>query len=61
MSFPAKFKGWCSRCDKEISVGDKIEYNADDEVVHVECPLVLPAPVCPLCWLTQPCEHTEAT
>lgn len=37
MSFEAKYHGRCVGCDERIEPGDQVEYNADEELVHVHC------------------------
>lgn len=74
MAFTARYTGTCARNRDHIYVGDIVEYNAADRLVHVECDIEADAradaapddnltdldrdalrPVCPRCFLIQPC------
>lgn len=64
MSFTALYSGQCGSCEQPIQPGDEIEHGVDDVYIHANCQEIedvrmVPGAVCPICWLTQPCEHTE--
>lgn len=37
-AFPARFDSECNACGWEIEEGDMIKYDANEEIVHEECP-----------------------
>lgn len=37
MSFVAQYGGVCDSCDHRIKPGQEVDYNSDDELVHVFC------------------------
>lgn len=64
MTFAARYPGRCGSCDEPIQPGDQVEYtDAGGVLVHTDCDdLPHPerdAPICPTCWLTQPCDCAE--
>ena len=58
MSFPARYRGHCPRCDESIATGEDVTYEGDD-LVHADCDehyeRVLAVVICPACHLTKPC------
>jgi hypothetical protein len=57
-SFPARFDGHCFECEGGIHRGQRVCRDDEGRPRHVECPK--PKPICQICWLEEPCEHTEA-
>lgn len=58
MAFAARYRGFCGRCDEPIEVGQAVEYDALDVLVHVSCPEPVPdkvVTICPDCRLQKPC------
>jgi hypothetical protein len=58
MAFTARFHGTCTDCEDEIRVGEEIRSDGYGGFEHVACKKTQserPAPVCPTCWLVQPC------
>lgn len=54
MTFEAKYAGRCAECDDQILVGEFVDYDHEDELVHAECVRPLRRsgkPACPVCWL----------
>ena len=54
-TFEAKYPGRCAGCDDGISVGERLTYDGDDQVVHVDCSDTQqharkPAEICPRCF-----------
>jgi hypothetical protein len=57
VSFLAKYPGVCSACDERFPVNTEVEYDADNDLVHVDCPALIPAApraVCPHCFMELP-------
>ena len=57
--FPARYAGTCDDCGGRIAPGDRVGYNAAQELVHWECPPEPPAvrpgeERCPVCFLIHP-------
>lgn len=38
MSFQARYHGECAACGWHVSPGQEVEYDAEDNIVHVFCP-----------------------
>jgi hypothetical protein len=58
MAFIAKYVGECPDCDNPIRVGEYVEFNFHDELVHADCVASHPNrayEVCDQCFLTKPC------
>jgi len=54
MTFEAQYHGECAECGLEVR-GKMVEYNANNEVIHVFCPEPeAPRPVCPRCFIEMP-------
>lgn len=64
--FVAQYWGTCGVCHESIKPGQMARYGPGTiGVVHDDCdnpdgePPERPVTVCPICHLTQPCEHSE--
>lgn len=61
-TFIAKYAaGACSDCSGQISPGEEIARNLDQDYVHVDCPetgldRLAGKPVCLSCWMVGPCD-----
>lgn len=57
MSFLASYPGVCAACDDRFPKDTEIEYDADGDIVHVDCPALRTATVreiCPSCFCEVP-------
>ena len=57
MSFEAKFPGVCAACDERFPAETEVEYDSDHDLVHVDCPALVPArprEICPSCFCEVP-------
>ena len=53
-TFTAQYYGTCNSCWESIVPGQEVVYNANDDLVHVECPDAVEEPsrpACPSCFL----------
>jgi len=59
VTFHARFRGTCVDCREEIEVGDEVQFNLLDELIHVDCIDLGVADrkteTCSVCFLIKPC------
>lgn len=61
MTFTARYHGTCTDCEEEIRVGEEIRSDNYGGFEHVACRQPeRPTPICPTCWLVQPCDCEES-
>lgn len=58
-SWEARWDGHCFDCERGILKGQRVQLNDESQTVHVVCPTARPVAVCRICWLQEPCEHSE--
>lgn len=58
-TFTARWDGHCFECERGIHRGTLCRYDDEGRPAHAVCPEERPVVICTVCWLQEPCEHSE--